>query len=205
MTTKIEDHNPKVEKILAGAREIFFRHGFGAATTDMVQRAAGVSKSTVYFYFPSKDALFVAVVRAECAKLIENIHRERVPARSPRETLLNIGLRLFETILAPPILALQRIVIAEAPRFPALGKAIRESGVIPMQKELADYLTEAAERGVLSIEDPGQAARYFLGMALHDIQMECLLGFRAAPDAEEMRAILDAAVAEFLRAHAPAP
>jgi len=203
MTTSPEETNPKVEKILAGARQVFFQHGYGAATTDMVQQAAGVSKSTVYSYFPSKDTLFVAVVRAECRKLIEGVHGERIEARTPRETLLRMGLRLFETILDPAGLALLRIVIAEAPRFPNLGDTIREAGSVPMHQELADYLAESAMRGELKIDEPHRAARHFIGMMLHDVQMECLLGIRATPDAGETREFVEAAVDDFLRAHSP--
>jgi len=203
MSTSSEESNPKIEKILAGARQVFFKHGFGAATTDMVQQAAGVSKSTVYSYFPSKDALFVAVVRAECQKLVAGMHGERTKAQTTRETLLRMGTRLFETILDPPVLALLRIVIAEAPRFPDLGKAIREAGAMPMQKELAEYLVEAGWHGDVRVDDPGKAARHFIGMVMHDVQMECLLGLRTTPAADETREIVEAAVDDFLRAHAP--
>jgi len=202
MNIATEETNPKVVKILAGAREIFFQHGFGAATTDMVQQAAGVSKSTVYSYFPSKDALFVAVVRAECGKLVEGVHRERIKAQTPRETLLHMGMRLFETILDPPVLSLLRIVIAEAPRFPDLGRTVREAGALPMLRELADYLGEATRRGDLQVDEPGSAARHFVGMALHDIHMECLLGMRPVPDEGESQAIVERAVEAFLRAYA---
>lgn len=201
MTAIPEDANPKVEKILAGARQVFFKHGFGAATTDMVQQAAGVSKSTVYFYFPSKDALFVAVVRAECDKLIEDVHKERIKAHTTRETLLQMGLRLFQTVLEPSVLALLRIIIAEAPRFPALGRSISEAGVVPMQRELTEYLAEASLRGDIHVEEPDKAARHLIGMAMHDVQMACLLGTRPTPSAEEARENVEAAVDAFLRAY----
>jgi len=198
MASSPDDVNPKVERILAGARAIFFKHGFGAATTDMVQQAAGVSKSTVYSYFPSKDALFVATVRAECEKLVKAVHAERSKAHTVRETLMGMGTHLLETILEPSTLALMRITIAEAPRFPHLGRAIREAGALPMRRELAEYLAETD----LRIGDPVKAALHFIGMALHDVHMECLLCMRPPPDAEEIKAIVEDAVDAFLRAHA---
>jgi len=203
MTDGPRDANPKVEKILAGARQVFFEHGFGSASTDMVQRAAGVSKSTVYSYFPSKDALFVAVVQAECKSLVDGIHGERIKARTIRETLLRVGEKLCESVLAPSVLALLRIVIAEAPRFPLLGVAIREAGALPLQRELTEYLVEAGWRRDASIAEPRSAARHFVGMVLHDVQMECLLGLRSPPGPGEIRDIVEAAVDDFLRAHPP--
>jgi len=202
MTGGRED-NPKVEKILAGARQVFLQHGYGAATTDMVQQAAGVSKSTVYSYFPGKDALFAAVVQTECERLVGDVHRERVKAHTVRETLLRMGEKLFETILAPSVLALLRIVIAESPRFPHLGAAVREAGALPLQRELADYLVEASWHGELRAADTRAAARHFIGMVLHDVQMDCLLGQRPPPAAADTRTIVEAAVDAFLRAYAP--
>jgi len=202
MTTIPQPANPKVEQILAGARQVFFEHGFGAATTDMVQQAAGVSKSTVYSYFPSKEVLFAAVIRAECEKLVDRVHGERLSAHTSRETLTRIGVRILETVLDPSILSLFRIIIAEAPRFPELGRVIFEAGASPMQSELARYLVEAGWRLELSVDDPDTAARHFVGMAMHDLQLRCLLGFRAPPDGEEIRRIVGIAVDDFLRAYA---
>ena len=195
--------NPKVEKILSGARQVFFEHGFGAATTNMVQRAAGVSKSTVYFYFPSKDALFVAVVHAECQKLIESTRGKGLRAQTIRETLLHTGERLFDTILAPSVLTLLRIVIAETPRFPQLGAALREAGAASLQQELAQCLSEAGWSSGVRGADPLTAARRFIGMTLHDIQMDCLLGIRSLPLPGEAREIVETAIDDFLRTSSP--
>jgi len=203
MAARSREANPKAEKILAGAGAVFFEHGFDGAAIDMVQQAAGVSKSTVYAYFPSKDALFIAVVRAECQKLIAGIHGGKIEARTPRDTLVRIGMRQFEAIFAPSVMALLRIVIAKASRFPNLGRMIREAGSAPLHQELADYLAEVSLRGELRVDEPHKAARHFIAMALHDVQMECLLGIRPTPDADEVREIVDAAVADFLRAYSP--
>ncbi|KOQ92535.1 TetR/AcrR family transcriptional regulator, partial [Pluralibacter gergoviae] len=58
----------KAQKVLAGAKSIFLARGYSAATTDMIQQAAGVSKSTVYAYYPNKEALFTAVVEQQCGR-----------------------------------------------------------------------------------------------------------------------------------------
>ena len=50
----------KSEKALVmvrAAQKIFFSHGFFAATTDMIQKEAGVSKSTLYQYYKSKEGM----------------------------------------------------------------------------------------------------------------------------------------------------
>jgi TetR/AcrR family transcriptional regulator, mexJK operon transcriptional repressor len=196
------ERNAKAEQILAGARQVFLEHGFAAATTDMVQRAAGVSKSTVYAHFPGKDALFAAVIGAECQKLADRTRAERIKGKTVRETLIRIGTNLLETALSPPVIALYRIIVAEAARVPEAGAVLSDAGK-HMQHEVAAYLTEADRRGDIRVSDPGAAASDFEALVLHDIQKRCLLGTRVPPKASQIRKIVDAAVDVFLRAYAP--
>lgn len=53
----------KQGQILSGARRVFLREGFAAASTDVIAREAGVSKRTLYSYYPSKEELFQDVLR----------------------------------------------------------------------------------------------------------------------------------------------
>lgn len=57
--------------MLEGAKAIFLERGYAAASTDMIQQAAGVSKSTVYAYYPNKEALFTAVIEIECERFLQ--------------------------------------------------------------------------------------------------------------------------------------
>ena len=54
---------PPRERILAAARELFYRHGIHAIGVDAIAEAAGTNKMTLYRHFDSKDALVV-----ECLK-----------------------------------------------------------------------------------------------------------------------------------------
>src|SRR6185312_14690775 len=58
----------KVVLILEAARALFLEVGYGATSVDAIARAAGVSKATLYGHFPSKEALFEAVVVAQCRR-----------------------------------------------------------------------------------------------------------------------------------------
>ena len=53
----------KRDQILAGARLVFLRDGFAAASTDAIASEAKVSKRTLYVYYPSKEELFAEVMR----------------------------------------------------------------------------------------------------------------------------------------------
>src|ERR1700692_2340375 len=59
----------KIETVTRAPRELFLDHGFSATSMDAIAKAAGVSKATLYAYFPSKEALFAFLIIAECESL----------------------------------------------------------------------------------------------------------------------------------------
>lgn len=196
------DLSPKAEQILAAARQVFLEHGFGATTTDMIQQAAGVSKSTVYAHFQGKDDLFVAVIRAECQRILERTNTEQLKGQTVRQALTQVGTRLLEVALAPSALALYRIVVAETPRFPNIGKVFHAVGPTLLREELARYLAAADKRGEVRVKVPDTAARQFVSMVLSDIQLQCLLDITPPPSRARVRKIVGAAVETFMSAYA---
>jgi AcrR family transcriptional regulator len=56
---------PPIEKILVAARQCYLEEGISATGMKEVSRAADVARSTLYRYFPSKDAVLVAVIKRE--------------------------------------------------------------------------------------------------------------------------------------------
>lgn len=75
----------KFDQVVEGAQEIFLRDGFEGASVDDIARAAGVSKATLYSYFPDKRLLFMEVATRQCSEQarisIEKIDSSRPPAR----------------------------------------------------------------------------------------------------------------------------
>ena len=53
------------DRILETARELFYREGARAVGVDTVVAHSGVAKTSLYRWFPSKDALIVAVLEEE--------------------------------------------------------------------------------------------------------------------------------------------
>src|SRR5215813_13794412 len=65
--------NAKRRQIIEGARQVFLAQGFDGASMGEIAREAGVSKGTLYVYFDSKEALFEAIVEAECHAQAEQV------------------------------------------------------------------------------------------------------------------------------------
>ena len=62
----------KFDQVIAGARAVFLADGFEGASVDDIAKAAGVSKATLYSYFPDKRLLFLEVARTECSERATN-------------------------------------------------------------------------------------------------------------------------------------
>ncbi len=75
--------------LLDAAKALFERKGFETAGTDEIARRAGVSKGTVYFYFSSKEALFLAVVKRELDRIRDLAHNSVSASAGATEALLS--------------------------------------------------------------------------------------------------------------------
>ncbi|MGO7136463.1 TetR/AcrR family transcriptional regulator [Rhizobium leguminosarum] len=150
--------------VLKAARLVFLEHGFSGATTDMIQRESGVSKSTVYSYYPNKSALFRAVVEAECIAFSERIQKVDFEPGNPRDSLSKLAHAYLGIILSDSALALYRVVIAEAPRFPELAATFYKAGPQGITLLIAGRLLQAARLGILDIDESSgpMAAEVFI-------------------------------------------
>lgn len=197
----------KARVVLAGARAVFLANGFSASTTDMIQQAAGVSKSTVYSHYSNKEALFVAVVEAECERLLNMIRNAKSQEKRLADRLNALALAYLELVLSPDGLALYRMVVAEAIRFPELGKRFYLAGPGAMNSIVADILQAAVSKRELELDDVGidSAASLFANMVRGEAHMQCLTHPDSrASDAQQSRWAKDAVTA-FLRAFQKRP
>ena len=192
----------KAAAVLAGARSVFFTHGFSAATTDMIQQAAGVSKATVYARYPTKEALFNAVVEAECARFLGEVRATEIRSRKLHDVLAALAQAYLRLVLSPDILALYRAVVGEAPRFPALARQFYLVGPHGFNGIVERHLEEAAARGEVDFSSVGleMAAIHFVNLVRGEAQMQCLTHPGAVPSQAQCDQWTAAAVTTFSRA-----
>ncbi len=200
---QITTPNPKAEKILQAAAQVFMEHGYGAASMDTVAREAGVSKATVYAHFSSKEQLFGAIVRGECRRHARAMVTPDIDACRVEEVLYRVGANYLHFVVRPRSLAIFRVVIAETPRFPELGRIFYESGPSVIAEELGARLRALSSQNHLQIDDPEFAADQFFGLLRANLRLRCLLGVPADVSDEGIERAVRAAVGVFLRAYAP--
>lgn len=188
----------KFEQVLAGAREVFLARGFEGASVDAIARASGVSKATLYSYFPDKQLLFLEVARAECLRQSEEAMIEAADGRSVRETLRDIGWRMTGFFLSDFGLQVFRICVAEAERFPEVAQDFYRSGPELARRRLSDYLAGCEARGLLAIGDCQLAADQFVELCKADLFYRRLFNLRGPATDLERDRVVTAAVETFL-------
>lgn len=193
----------KAAQVMEAGSKLFTEQGFGAVSMDQVAKAAGVSKATVYAHFQSKEQLFVAIVRAACLSYAQNVMPEVRDAPDMRAALTRIGRSIAGFLMAPRTMAIYRVIVAEGPRFPDLARRYYETGPRTFKRLLAQYLSEAVEKGLLKIDDPLLASEQFCAMVRGPLYMQVLLDLRDDPDSLQADTVIDGAVEVFLRSYGP--
>lgn len=158
MSTSIENAEKKQNGIVQAALELFLQQGYGDTSMDAVARQAGVTKQTVYRYYPSKETLFVAVmekIRAE----------ETAPYRfgdgSLEEELTNFGKQLLAFHLSPGALGVYRMMLTEGGQENLL-KPFMDAGPTRVMQPLMAFLQQGCE----GLDDVAFYAQMFATMIL---------------------------------------
>ena len=159
------------------ATPLFLSHGYGATSIEEVAKQARMSKRTVYSRFRDKAELFGAVVH----RLVERL---RPPNSAPEQffegvsleaILQRLGRLILRAALSPPALALHRVIVAEATRFPELAAAVNQEGTRrDAIRRIAALLEREASPGALRAGKAEFAAEQFLHMLVAGPQRRAL-------------------------------
>jgi len=194
------------QAIIDAATEVFLRHGYVGATTDEVAARAAVSKQTLYKHFADKQRLFAEVILETTVQLVDRLSTVAgalLDTADVRTGLRELADGLLRGLLDPDVLRLRRLVIAEADRFPDVGRAWFDRGFDRSLVVLGESLQRLADRGLLHrLDDPTLAAYQFAGLVMYQPMNQAMFaGTGALPSPDSLDRIADAAVEAFLRAY----
>ncbi|NND42985.1 MAG: TetR/AcrR family transcriptional regulator [Silicimonas sp.] len=193
----------KWDQVLEGARTIFLRDGFEGASVDDIVREAGVSKATLYSYFPDKRLLFLEVAKAECAAQSDAAVAQIEASGDIREVLETAAKRMVRFFVSDVGLQVHRIIVGESQRFPEIGREFFESGPARVHEMLRHFLRMAVEDGRLKIDDIDLAADQLPELCKAGLHLKMVLGLRAAPGDAEIDRVVASAVDMFLCKYGP--
>lgn len=195
----------KFDQVLDGARTIFLRDGFEGASVDDIARQAGVSKATLYSYFPDKRLLFMAVAKTECARQADEAV-ELIGMTAPPAIVLNEAARRIAAFMMSEFgQSMFRISVGESDRFPELGHEFYHSGPLLVRQRLAEYLRGAVARGELVIEDLDLAADQFAALCKADIHDRVIFGMNQCCTPRDLDRTINGAVEMFMARYGPRP
>jgi TetR/AcrR family transcriptional repressor of mexJK operon len=192
------------QAIIQAAAEVFLRHGYLGATTDEVAARASVSKQTLYKYFADKQHLFAETILDTTVQVVDGLSSAVAStlqdAQDVRQALRDVANGWVRGLLQPEVLRLRRLVIAEADRFPEVGRAWFDRGFDRALVILGEALRGLADRGLLhNLSDPTLAAYQFAGLVMYQPMNQVMFaGTEALPSAYKLNRIADSAVDMFL-------
>jgi TetR/AcrR family transcriptional regulator, mexJK operon transcriptional repressor len=159
----------KRASIVHAAREVFMEQGYAGASMDAIAAAAGVSKPTVYNHFADKQQLFAQMLSDTIDELTQSFYEQVVDQQETvdvRDYLRDLARLILRAVMQPQNLRLRRLVIAEAGRFPELGRMYEERAPGRAITAFTEAFKRLAKGGVLQIEDPALAAAQFNWLVL---------------------------------------
>lgn len=171
----------KRAQIRDAAQRLFLHQGYAATSMDAVTAAAGVSKQTVYVYYPSKRVLFADVLEHASVghpefQAIDYLRTVRPASRAElQDALTQFAERVVQTMLQPEYTSLLRVLIPEVRLYPELSELFREVVARRSLQSVGQLLEEAAHRGIIGQVDTDAAARLFVGPLLTYLVVDGLL------------------------------
>jgi AcrR family transcriptional regulator len=183
-------------QLIAAAADLFLHRGYHATTMDDIARCAGMSKKTVYQVFSSKSDLFDGLLSDWFAPFTAPIESDDRP---PRQVLTEALTRLANFALSERQVLLMRLLIAETSCSEEIAAALDRQCIGRATGTLTQWLTAQAGSGVLTIDNPREAANMLFFGTLGDFLMRLLLWKRPRPTAEEIKGRIDYTVAAFFR------
>ncbi len=190
------------EAILDVAYRSFAEQGYGGTTMSEVAARLGGSKATLWSYFPSKDALFAAVVDRATDELSGQLTGVLNSDEEFEMALRQFCERFLAKVTSPEAIAVRRMVIGETARFPELGRIFYDRAQHRTHRLLADYIERLQRNGRLSSAHPLVAARQLIGLCMASGYQLVLIGHLPGLSQESLRDEVATAVKTFLAAYA---
>ena len=166
------------EQILRGAMELFAEKGFRGATTREIARHLGISEALMFKYFPSKEALYRAIIQKRTDGSEEMYFpKEAVQAKDDRQVFRSIASNLIARNTEDP--TFMRLILFSALEGHELSRIFFETHVMGKTRLLSEYIRQRIKEKAFKPVPPLLAARAFMGMIIHYVQSREIFGMKS--------------------------
>lgn len=150
--------------LLEVALKEFLAHGYGGASMTKIVTAAGISKTTLYSRFASKEELFRAIIHAQIDLLAPSTSLQADDVRPDLEQgLMSYANHMLELNLQGDFLGVNRLIYSESYRFSELGAAAAERTKLGI-KRISTFIRDCAVQDKIPCSDPDGIADVFIQM-----------------------------------------
>jgi AcrR family transcriptional regulator len=154
-------------EILDAALAVFAEKGYAGARMEDIAIKAGVTKGTIYLYFPSKEEVFKSLAR-------EHVGQSLIAAAGHAETfdgsafdfLKTFYARFMDMVLTSDIAVLPKIIIGESGNFPELARFWREEVIEKAITLLSSVIAKGIARGEIRALPADYVAKLIMAPAL---------------------------------------
>jgi AcrR family transcriptional regulator len=180
---RLPEERPK--QILDAALAVFAEHGLAAARLDDIAKRAGLSKGTIYLYFPNKEELFREVVRTSVVAYIARAETVFKNERDPMQSLDAWMDGYWAYLRSPVFPAMHRLIGSELTNFPDLAEFYATEVIERAQRLVCGILERGMDAGIFRRMDPLVGARMlsalFVTHAIWFHQRRCFKNIQNIP------------------------
>ena len=192
----------KREAILEVASQVFQELGYERTSMAEIAARLGGSKVTLYGYFPSKQELFLEVAHSMAMQHLGPAYDELVPGGDDLPKVLRrFGEKLLTFICTPQAMGTYRMVAAQAGQSD-IGRRFFELGMKRGEETVAAFLQSEMDGGRLRQADAPVAAMHLAALLSAETWHRMLMGAMVSPTRQQIKQIVDRAVAVFMAAYA---
>jgi AcrR family transcriptional regulator len=142
------------QQLLDAALTLFVEKGFAATRAEEVAQRAGVSKGTLYLYYPSKEELLKAVIRERLGSRIAAGAAEADKHRgSAAELLREVFSRWWLEVFDSATSGVFKLIITEVRNFPDLAEFYAREVVVPGEQLIARIVQRGIDSGEFDAMD----------------------------------------------------
>ena len=178
------------EHILDTAKLAFLEDGFERTSMDAIAARAETSKRSLYAHFPTKDALFLAVVERIRALFGARMRTPGEYSGQPEEAVVRYCGRFLQLLRWSSVARMLRLGIAEADRLPDLAASLYDVVFGTAVRDLTSYLVTTSG---LAADEAEAAAQELIGLVVHPALPRLLFGIEHSVEGmpEEARLAAD--------------
>jgi len=189
----------KDKAIFAAAHELLFSKGPAGFSIEAVARLAKVSKVTIYSRYINREALTDAVIRQQANRMAESLSIEPASLVGVRNALTDFGVSLLSFLLSQEYQDFIRM-LSSTPGLPVdVVQNIYRSGPQCTMNKLAEWMSNAHQRGLLNLSEPEKCAELLLGMLVGLNVVRVMYGEPCQRDRQEIESHVSWVINTFLK------